>query len=152
MTKTSLSMLIDKLEELCDSSTKIPVVGKILVDREDIYDLVDKMRTSVPESIRDAERVSGERDRCISEARDEARKRLESAEVQVTRMIKDSEIARLAEAEATRIVTEARQMAKELKLGASDYADGSLGALEQELEKMLRSLKKGREELKRRGA
>lgn len=150
MAKTSLSMLIDKLEELCDSSAKVPVFGKLLVDREELYDLIDKLRISVPESIRDAEKLANDRDRRISEAEEEARKLKERAEAQISKMIRESEIAKAAEAEATKIVGEAKAMAKEFKLGAADYADGTLNSLEQELERMLRSVKKGREELRKR--
>lgn len=152
MAKTSLSTLIDNFEELCDSSTKLPIVNKVAIDREQVYELIDKMRLALPESLRDAERIASDRERWIGEAKEEARRRIEAAEQQVNKLVRESEIVRQAEEQAGKIIAEAKQMAKEMKAGAVEYADAALSSLEDDLEKMLRSAKKGREELKKRGA
>ena len=57
--------LLDRLEALLSDSRRIG--GKLIVDAQRSWDLIDQMRISVPEEVRQAQRVNQERDRIIAD-------------------------------------------------------------------------------------
>jgi len=66
--------VLNELEELVEESTKVPLVGKILIDDDLILDMIDHIRTALPEEMRLAKSVAVERERIIEEARNEAKR------------------------------------------------------------------------------
>ena len=47
-------VLIDKLDDLIHNARNVPITGEVRVDREEIYDLLDQMRATIPEEIKQA--------------------------------------------------------------------------------------------------
>ena len=47
-------VLIDKLDDLIHNAKQIPLTENVRVDREEIYDLLDQMRATIPEEIKQA--------------------------------------------------------------------------------------------------
>ena len=46
-------VLIDKLDDLIHNARPVPLTDQVRVDREEIYDLLDQMRATIPEEIID---------------------------------------------------------------------------------------------------
>lgn len=140
--------MIDELEEIVDGGSKIPMTGKVLLDSDTLLEYIDRIRTILPDELRQAKWVSKEKDRMLKEAQDEADRLLEEARIQVKRSASESEVVKQANAQAEGILNQAKSMAKEMKSGATSYADDILKQLEANLEKSLAITKKGRDELK----
>ena len=47
-------VLIDKLDEIINDARPMPMTDKVIIDREEIYDILDQMRTTIPEEIKQA--------------------------------------------------------------------------------------------------
>src|ERR687898_846965 len=47
-------VLIDKLDDLVHNARPVPLTDQVRVDREEIYDLLDQMRATIPEEIKQA--------------------------------------------------------------------------------------------------
>ena len=47
-------VLIDKLDDLIHNARPVPLTDQVRVDREEIYDLLDQMRATIPEEIKQA--------------------------------------------------------------------------------------------------
>jgi hypothetical protein len=45
-------VLIDKLDDLIHNARPVPLTDQVRVDREEIYDLLDQMRATIPEEIK----------------------------------------------------------------------------------------------------
>jgi hypothetical protein len=46
--------LVDKLDDLVHNAKSVPLTGQVRIDREEIYEILDQMRVTIPEEIRQA--------------------------------------------------------------------------------------------------
>lgn len=151
MVAIELHMLVDRLEALLIEGRTVPFSDMVLVDRERCFDLLNQMRTSVPEEIKKAQRIQQERDRIIAQANEEAERIVALARERRTQMVAEHEIVRLAQEEADRILAEAQREAEELRAGADAYVYEVLKQLEGELVALLRTVRNGLETLRKEG-
>jgi len=54
-------VLIDKLDDVVHNARPVPLTDQVRVDREEIYDLLDQMRATIPEEIKQARWIVKER-------------------------------------------------------------------------------------------
>src|SRR6186997_1061252 len=141
-------VLIDKLDDLVHNAKPVPLTDQVRVDREEIYDLLDQMRATIPEEIKQARWIVKERQEMLAEAKREAERIVKEAREQQARLVANEEITRQAERAAEEIVEEARE--REIRLGAEDYADDILSTLEVNLQKFLQAVQRGRDRLQGR--
>jgi hypothetical protein len=141
--------LIDRLEQLVSSGTRLPLSSRIMIDEQEFLDIIDQLRVTVPEEMKQARRFSQERDRVLQQAEQEAEKVINTAQERAMLMLQDNEIVRLAQDEARRLLNEGEQYVDEIKRGADVYALEVLSGLEGELTKLLVTTRKGRATLDR---
>lgn len=140
--------LLEELEEIVDRGTKIPMTGKVLVDDNIIFELIDRMRASLPEEIRNAKWVLTERQKIMDEAHAEAERLLEQGKTYIEKMAEENEVVKQAQGYAEDIARQAQAYAKEVKFGAMQYADETLLQVEQSVTETLQALRHNREELR----
>ncbi len=140
-------VLIDKLDDSIHNGKPVPLTDQVRVEREEIYDILDQMRATVPEEIKQARWIVKERQEMLAEAKREAERIIREARDQQERLINQQEVVRLAERQAEDIVEEARAREREIRLGAEDYADDILNTLEVNLQKFTQAVQRGRERL-----
>src|ERR671936_480468 len=120
----------------------------VLVDKLD--DLLDQMRATIPEEIKQARWIVKERQEMLAEAKRECDRLIAEAREQAAREASQTEIVKLAEKQAQEIIDDARRQAREMRLEIEDWADGILSTLEVNLDKFLGAVKRGRERLQER--
>ena len=140
-------VLIDKLDDLIHNARPVPLTDQVRVDREEIYDLLDQMRATIPEEIKQARWIVKERQEMLAEAKREAERVVKEAREQSERLISDEEVYKQAERAAEEIIEDARETERQIRLGAEDYADEILSTLEVNLEKFLSAVQRGRDRL-----
>ena len=140
-------VLIDKLDDMIHNAKPIPLTDNVRVDKEEIYDLLDQMRATIPEEIKQARWIVKERQEMLEEAEKEANRILEDARDRAQALANETEVVRLAEAQAADIMDKARTQERETRLGAEDYADEMLANLEVNLGKLLTAVQRGRDRL-----
>ncbi len=138
---------IEQLEELLDRGTKVPLTGKIMVDEEVVLELIDGIRSSLPEEIRQANHLLAERDRLVEDARNEAQRIVERAQKQAEQLLQEDEIVAQSRSYAEEIARKAQQYSREVKMGALKYSDDLLHDVEVKLEDTYKAIKASREEL-----
>jgi cell division septum initiation protein DivIVA len=143
-------VLIDKLDDLIHNARSVPLTDSVMLDREEIYDLLDQMRSTIPEEIKQARWIVKERQEMLAEAKTEAERIQAEAQEKAEQMASETEVVHLAEKNAQKIVEDARDREREIRLGAEDYADEVLNNLEVNLEKFLAAVRRGRERLQGR--
>ena len=50
--------LLDEMEELVEDSGRIPLTGKVIIESEDLLDKVDRIRSILPEELRQAQWIN----------------------------------------------------------------------------------------------
>jgi vacuolar-type H+-ATPase subunit H len=143
-------VLIDKLDDLIHNARSVPLTDSVMIDREEIYDILDQMRSTIPEEIKQARWIVKERQEMLAEAKQETERLLAEAQERAEKLASDTEVVRLAEKNAQQIMEDARDQERQIRLGAEDYADGVLGSLETNLEKFISAVQRGRERLQGR--
>lgn len=139
---------LNELEELIETSGKIPLTRKVVINEDRILDLLDRIRTTIPEEIRQAKWIIQEREKVMNDSQKEALRLLEEAQKQVEKQADESEMVRKAKDMAEQIVARAEANAMELREGAKSYADNILTNLMDSLDKLLSEVEQGRSELR----
>ncbi|MCL6478047.1 MAG: ATPase [Peptococcaceae bacterium] len=140
--------VLNQLEEIIESSIKIPMTRRVLVDEELLLDTLDRIRTTLPEEIRQAKWIMQEREKVLAETKKEAGRIMEDVQKQMERRVDESEIARQAKIKAEETIEKAESISREIKQGAREYADEILNELEKIIEKIMTEIRDGRAELK----
>ena len=139
---------LNELEEIVETSIKVPMTRRVLVDEDRLLDMLDRIRTTLPEEIRQARWIIQEREKVMAETKKEAGRIMEDVQKQMERRVEESEFVRVARERAEEIVEKAENVAREIKQGARDYADDLLNELESRIEKVITEIRDGRSELK----
>jgi vacuolar-type H+-ATPase subunit H len=141
--------LLDKLESLVSTGTRLPLTSRALVDEQEFVDILDEIRAAVPEEVRQAKRLSQEKEKVILQAQSEADKIINGARDEATRILQEDHLIRAAREQADAYVQEAIQRAEEVRRGADEYALAALDGLEDQLERLLATVRKGKTTLER---
>src|SRR5256885_1069425 len=72
-------VLIDKLDDLVHNAKAVPLTDQVRIDREEIYDILDQMRATIPEEIKQARWIVKERQEMLAEAKREVDRLLAEA-------------------------------------------------------------------------
>jgi len=140
-------VLIDKLDDLVHNARQLPIGGQVRVDKEEIYDILDQMRATIPEEIKQARWIVKERQEMLAEAKKEAERIIKDARERQEQLVGEEEVTKQAERAAEDIIEDARTREREIRLGAEDYADEILNTLEVNLSKFIAAVQRGRDRL-----
>jgi hypothetical protein len=135
--------LIDQLHVLISQGTQIPLSAYRLVRARDVEQLLERMRITVPSSIRESERTLAERDRIMNEARAEAERIIQQARQQAMEMLSEKALIATAQAEADRIILEGKEIARRRTEEADGYAVQVLQELAQRLHALMQQVNNG---------
>ena len=130
---------LNELEELIENSGKIPFTKKVMVEEDQLLDLLDRIRTTMPEEIRQAKWIIQEREKVLNDSQKEASRIMDDAQKQLERKADDSEVVRQAKIAAEEIIAKAEGIAKEIRDGARGYADDILVNLQEKSRQNIRS-------------
>jgi cell division septum initiation protein DivIVA len=133
---------LHQLEELIREAKSMPLSASVLVNKDEVLELVDGMRNTLPEEIKQARWVVKDREELLAKARRDAEAIVEEARKEQARLVSEEEIAAESVREAERILSEAREQARQIKLEAEDYVDAMLASFESTLTKTQERLTK----------
>jgi vacuolar-type H+-ATPase subunit H len=124
---------IQQLEELIMVAKSMPLSSSVLVNREEVLELVQEMRASLPEEIKQARWVVKDREQLLAKARRDAEQLIQKALGEQAQLVSREEVVKASMQEAERILSEARDQARQIRLEAEDYMDQKLAAFEAQL-------------------
>ncbi len=139
-----IEQLIDALEDKIEGCTTIPIWGRGIIDKDELLDFISDIRVKFPDEMKQAKWVKEERARIISDAQKEAAAIVKAAEDKIALMVNEHDITQQAYAKANEIVDNAQSNAREIRIGANQYADDVLRALEDELFRTAETIKANR--------
>ncbi|MBK9924480.1 MAG: ATPase [Anaerolineales bacterium] len=135
--------LIDRLEELFNESKTIPLTRNVMVDEDRMLDIIDQMRIAIPEEVKKAQQLLGQRDRVLAQAQEEANRTLDLARQKADQLVTKDIVAQEAARRAEQILAQARNEAENIRADADDYAMNSLEQLQEELEQITNQVSNG---------
>jgi len=99
--------LLENLEEILESGSKVPFSTKVMVDAGELRDIIEEIRLKLPDELKQAKWVKEERQRIISDAELEAQKVLKETEGKIINLIDEHEITKQALAQKEEIIENA---------------------------------------------
>jgi hypothetical protein len=152
VTPIDILYLVDRLEAVLNAGQRVPFTNKIMIDERECLDIVDQMRIVIPEEIKQARRVSQDRDRITGQAQEEAERIIARAHEQADRLMDEQGLLDRAREREREIVDEAEGTAQEIRDGADQYALQLLDELNRRLGGMLGEVQAGIDQLRPRPA
>ena len=141
--------LISELQDLVADSKTLPLSGgKVLIDAEKIYDILDEIQDTLPAEVRQAKNIVADRSQIIAEAKKEADDIIRAAEERKKQMIDQSEVMREAKAESTELINAAKAKSAEIRKAANDYVDNIMKRTDDAITAQLTELRKTRQNLR----
>jgi vacuolar-type H+-ATPase subunit H len=135
--------LVDRLETLLSKSWRLPFTSNVVVQEDAFLDIIDQMRISIPEEVKQARRVTAERDRLLEQAQEEADRIVALAQEQAGSLADDHEIVKTAQARADEVLAHAQHSAETVKGDADTYVMDTLSSLEEQLMMLLTTVRNG---------
>lgn len=143
--------LLEYLQEIVETASKVPITGKIVLDKKEILEVIDQIVNYLPDEFKKAQWVLTEKERILSEARKEYEVVKKETMEMLKKQVENHDITKEAKIRAQEIIAAAQRDAKSMRLGARDYADEILCQLDKELEEkgkiMISNIKKDAEEM-----
>jgi multidrug efflux pump subunit AcrA (membrane-fusion protein) len=165
--------LIDRLEELVARGFHVPMGSGVVVHRQRLLDLIDRLRVAMPADIRAAREVLQRQEEVLAEAQEEAARIIARAQAEMEERLKREAVVKAAEERAQEIVregeeraqalvrdaeTQARERLDEAQKSAQQqmeeadlYALQTMRRLETQLSNFLSTIRKGIEGMEERG-
>lgn len=152
MNPSRIEQAIDEIYnyvEDCKPSKLYP--SKVVVDREQLYDLLDELRLCAPEEIKRYQKIITNRDGILNEAHQRAEDMLSQAQQQTAQILDQSEIVqtayqraedimRQANEEAQRLVDAADKESEQMRKAALVYTNDLLSEAQAHVEQSLRDI------------
>jgi cell division septum initiation protein DivIVA len=146
---------LQQLEDMVKEARSMPLSTSAIVNRDELLEVLEATKNELPEEIKQARWVVKDREELLTKARRDAEALMEKARAERDHIVSEQEIVRTSKEEAERILSEAGQRARELRLEAEDYIDAKLAQFEIAMEKTSQALfrsigqvQKGRERLR----
>ena len=140
--------LIEKMEEIITKSKKIPFSSNFIINENDIFEILDELKSVIPEEFKQARWIVRERENMLEEAKRQAMRILKEAEEKSEILLSENEIMKNALKKSEEIISISEAKARTIRLESEDYADEKLASLEAVLYKILSAIEKGREQFK----
>ncbi len=135
--------LIDRLEELFNEAKAVPFTHNVLVEEDRMLEIIDQMRIVIPEEVKKAQQIIGQRDRFLAQAQEEADRTIALAREKAEQLIQKDMITQEANRRAEQILAQGRADAEVSRRDADDYVMDTLVNLQDVLEKTLTQVRNG---------
>ena len=121
---------LERLEDFEANAKKMPLSNSVIMNEAEFYDLLDDIRATLPNELKQARLVSKERDRILAEAQHKEQEIIARAEARAEAMVRETEIVKAAELEREHILEMANEDGRKIIYDAEDFADRIFGETE----------------------
>jgi len=117
------------------------------VDISAAFEIMDEIRDTFPSEFAQARQIVRERQGLLDDADAEANRMVEDARSQAMTIASEQEIVRISQQQADQILADARELERQTRPGAEDYADEVFNHVEQSLDTLLSNVRRCRDRL-----
>ena len=140
MAENDVNRLIDMLYERVEDA-KSPALKPNLsmVDRDEILDLLDELRSQLPVELKRAQELLAAREKFVDEAKRDVERMMRQADLEAK-----SEVLYAAKEKARKIIADAEDRSRQLCQVANEYAEDALARTEEAVQAALMEVKQSR--------
>ncbi len=141
---------IDRIQgaiSMVEEARGVPLSASCVVHRGELLEVLDAVRSTLPQDFALAQQIIDTREQILEEARLSADSYIAQGREEVSRMVEQTEIVSAAHAEAKRILAVGEADARVEREQIEAYIDSRLATLEVILNKTLDTVQRGREKL-----
>ncbi|MDO5334856.1 MAG: ATPase [Coriobacteriia bacterium] len=149
MDESGVLNLVEELSVLIEDSKPAGFgrSGFHMVDVQAALEILDEIRDVFPVEFAQSRQIIRERQTLLDEAEAQASRLIEDARSQAITIASEQEIVRISQQQAETIMAEAREMERQTRAGAEDFADEVFTHVEQSLDTALNSVRRCRDRL-----
>ena len=125
--------LVDRLENLIAASRRMPLLNQIMLKESDILNIIEQMRTAIPDEIKQSRRIIQDKERILAQAQADASTLLGRAREESERAMNREGLLRAAEDRSKDMVRKAEEQSEQIKIEADAYVAETLRALREHL-------------------
>jgi hypothetical protein len=125
--------LVDRLENLIAGSRRMPLFNQIMLKESDILNIIEQMRTAIPDEIKQSRRIIQDKERILAQAQADASTLLARAREESERAMNREGLLRAAEDRSKDMVRQAEEKSEQIKIEADAYVAETLRALREHL-------------------
>lgn len=140
--------LIRRVIDMIGTAKPLPLSTTVRIEKDEVLELLDDALDRLPTELRQARYMLRDKDDYLARVQREADEILDAARVRAGRMVERTDVVREADKRAARILEEAREQARQLRMDAEDYCDQKLAAFEIVLERTAKTVAAGRDKLR----
>ena len=119
-----IEQIIENIYEFVESCKPAPLSqSKIVVPRDELYELLDELRVKTPDEIKRYQKIINNRDAIIKDAEEKAAEIIEEARRNAEALLNENSIFQQACAKANELVTEAATNKERIESAANRDAD-----------------------------
>jgi regulator of protease activity HflC (stomatin/prohibitin superfamily) len=147
---------LQQIEEMVKGAkgTLIPS-ATVRVNQAELLEILEAAKAELPEEVKQARWVVKDREELLAKARRDGETVVHRAQEERARLLSQEDVVMAAQAEADRILEEAREQARQMRLEAEDYVDAKLAQFEialdrtrTEIDRSIAQVQKGRDKLR----
>jgi vacuolar-type H+-ATPase subunit H len=143
---------LDEIATTVENARSMPMSASIVVNKSEMVAMLTELREALPTELAQAQQTVEQGDQVVEEARREAARIVAAAHEEHARLVSGTDLVVRAQAEADRLLAEARAESEEERREADDYVDSKLANFEVVLTKTLGAIGRGRAKLRTGGA
>ena len=137
-----MEQIIEEIEDYINSCKYAALSSnKILVNKEELEELIQELRTKTPEEIKRYQKIISNNEAILADAQAKADQIIAQAQIQTNELVSEHQIMQQAYAQANEVVQIATKQAQEildnatneansLRMGAMSYTDSQLKGIE----------------------
>ena len=136
MNKVELNVmeLLEYLEEILENAPKVPITGKAMIDTKEFEEVIEQIRNYLPDELKKAKWVMGEKDRILEDAQKEYQNVKKETMEMMRQNIENHDMVMEAKLRANEIIALAQRDAKAIRIGSREYSTEILSQLDKEIE------------------
>jgi hypothetical protein len=126
-----------------DRSARVPLTTRVIIDEDEYLRLIDQMRISVPQEIKNARQLEAERDQVLAAAQEQAEAMIAAARQKAELLTAEHVVLRQAEERAGQVLAQTYDEAALIRSDADAYALEVLERISAQLDTFGRTIQNG---------
>jgi hypothetical protein len=135
------------LIEIIANAKQMPLSNSALIPRDEVLGLLEQALHALPDEIREARWSLRDREELMAAEVQKAQQLMDQVRAESARMVDKTEVVRQSRIKAEQIVSDAQAQARQMVNEHEDYLDTKLGSYEIVMERLLKTIRSGRERL-----
>ncbi|MCR4925172.1 MAG: hypothetical protein K5917_02665, partial [Clostridiales bacterium] len=148
MSNENLETLIDQLENIVENGKTIVLTKGLLVDGDAIREIIEDLRLSIPEEIKQAKAIAADRMTILNSAKKDGERIIARAQEPAMNLVAEDEITKNAHAQANEILSKAKAAANLEIATAKEKAEALLAGAKQEAKNVTAQAEKWSKDMK----